>query len=183
MKVILGAALLYVAARAAVDLSLLPRPISANLVAIGTRSAHLAVAQPQLTGAVCIGLVLWLLAGWARSALALKAPRDPRRLFTGEERRAGFRRAGYRCEFDAWFGLTRCRRPAEHGDHWWPHARGGATSMANLVAACARHNTAKGAVIPTSARTRRIARRRRGYFPGHEPGRPGQRYRVTRLAR
>lgn len=137
-------------------------------------------AHPEVAGIVASALILRLLIGVARSRLAAVAPRDPRRAYTGEERQAGFRRAGHRCEFDAWLGLARCRRSAEHADHWWPHSRGGATTMANLVAGCARHNVAKGAALPTAAQTRRIARRRRRYFLPGDRAVPGERYRVRR---
>ncbi|GAA3635306.1 HNH endonuclease [Microlunatus ginsengisoli] len=130
--------------------------------------------------AAAAAMLLRLLWGATPITLARRTVRDPRRLFSGDERRAGFDRAGNRCEFDAWLGLTRCRRAAEDADHWWPHGRGGATSMPNLVAACARHNRSKGARPPSRAQSRRIAQRRRGYFPARQPARPGEPYRIRR---
>ncbi len=109
-----------------------------------------------------------------------RGPTDPRRTFTPDERRVGFTRAGHRCEFDTWVGLRRCSRAAEHADHWWPHVRGGASTLTNLVAACGWHNTSKGARLPTPAQTRRLTRRRRRYFPLGDHTVPGQRYRAAR---
>jgi len=93
-----------------------------------------------------------------------RAGRDDRRMFTAAERAQGFGRALRQCEYDRWL-LWRCTRTAEHGDHFYPWSRGGATSMRNFVAACGRCNTSKGARIPTSTQRRRIQRRRRKYFP------------------
>lgn len=89
---------------------------------------------------------------------------DPQRMFSANQRRDGFARATDRCEMDGmlWF---RCRGTAQHGDHFFPWSKGGATSMQNFVAACAHCNTSKGAKQPSRALRRRISRRRRGYFP------------------
>lgn len=91
-------------------------------------------------------------------------PKDPSRLFSANQRTEGFARAGGRCELEGW-GFSRCRRPASHGDHHFPWSRGGSTSMANFVAACARCNTSKGAKVPGFFVTLRMQGRRRGYFP------------------
>ena len=136
--------------------------------------------HPQAAPVIGAVLGLWLMVPAVRHRLAVAYPRDPRRAYNNEERQAGFRRAGHRCEFDIWMGLARCKKPAEHCDHWLPHSRGGATTMPNLVAGCAWHNTSKGATMPTAAQTHRIARRRRGYFPAGEPTAPGERYRIRR---
>lgn len=101
------------------------------------------------------------------------AARDPVRWFDSDQRRSGFARAQGRCEMEILPGI-RCRRSAEHGDHWLPHARGGATSMGNFVAACSTHNLAKSARIPTRGQTARIAWRRRRYFPAGLDRRPGE---------
>lgn len=140
-------------------------------------------AHPMLVGAGLAVLLLGLLGRGARGLGRRSGPRDPRRMFTAEERRAGFARAGHRCELDVWLGLRRCPSPAQHADHWWPHTHGGASTMANLVAACVRHNTRKGSRLPTLSQTRRLARRRRGYFPAGEPTRPGDRYRAAGATR
>ncbi|HEX2248348.1 MAG TPA: HNH endonuclease signature motif containing protein [Arthrobacter sp.] len=52
-------------------------------------------------------------------------------------------RAGGVCELEGGF-RRRCSRPAEHGDHFHPWSRGGATSLQNFVAACARCDRTKG---------------------------------------
>ena len=143
-------------------------------------TVELAQAHPSIAGLTAAVLGLWLLVRLARNGLSVAATKDPRRAYSSDERKAGFGRAGGRCEFDAWLGLSRCGRAAEHGDHWWPHSRGGATSMPNLVAGCAWHNRSKGATLPTRGQTRRITRRRRRYFPEGIPLVPGERYQVRR---
>jgi hypothetical protein len=97
--------------------------------------------------------------------------KDPVRLYTSDQRRVGGDRAEGRCEMEGVF-FTRCRRPGEHGDHWFPHSKGGSTSMTNFVWACARCNTSKGARVPTFWETTRLEWRRRRYFPTHEHARP-----------
>ncbi|WP_375000097.1 HNH endonuclease [Aeromicrobium sp. CTD01-1L150] len=98
--------------------------------------------------------------------------RDPQRLFTVDQRRIGFDRAEGRCEFTR-FGLFRCRRPAEHADHWHPWSRGGASDMANLVAACSGHNLRKSDAAPTRWQTALLEWRRRSYFPVGTQRTPG----------
>ena len=94
----------------------------------------------------------------------IPVPTDSQRLYTKAEKVHGFARAGGRCEMDG-FLFFRCSRKAEHGDHHYPHSRGGATSMKNFVAACAKCNMSKGAKIPGFFATKRIEGRRRSYFP------------------
>lgn len=101
--------------------------------------------------------------------------KDPVRLYSHEDRQVGFKRAKGRCEMDGWFWM-RCHRKAEHGDHWFPHSKGGATSMANFVAACAPCNLAKSNRWPGWGHSSRIAWRRRSYFPRGFTVRPGERY-------
>lgn len=100
--------------------------------------------------------------------------KDPQRMFSAAQRLEGFSRAGSQCELESvWF--KRCTRRASHGDHHYPHSKGGATSMMNFTAACVRCNTSKGAKVPTSLATWRLERRRRGYFPAGVPVAAGQR--------
>jgi 5-methylcytosine-specific restriction endonuclease McrA len=57
--------------------------------------------------------------------------------------RAVLERDGYVCRY--------CGGPAKTADHVIPKALGGTDDMSNLVAACRRHNSAKGArsgVVP-----------------------------------
>lgn len=93
--------------------------------------------------------------------------RDPQRAFSAVQRQAIFARAGYRCEHQSLFG--RCTAAPTHADHIHPWSKGGATTLANGAATCARHNLRKGAKVPSGWSIRRLESRRRRYFP---PGAP-----------
>lgn len=123
---------------------------------------------------VIAGLIVLISAGRA-IARNRPVPTDPSRLFSGAQRNEGFGRAGGRCEMDGLF-LFRCKAKAHHGDHHFPWSRGGSTSMTNFVAACARHNTSKGAKIPTAWATMRMETRRRKYFPQGVTVKAGERF-------
>lgn len=125
----------------------------------------------HLMGGAALALIVL---AFASSIIRGDAPTDPQRAFTASQRTEGFERAGGRCEMTSW-GLFRCSGPAEHADHHYPWSKGGASSLENLVAACQHHNLAKGARLPSRLATRRITRRRRGYFPAGVPTRPGAR--------
>ncbi|MDO6142736.1 HNH endonuclease [Paenarthrobacter aurescens] len=71
-------------------------------------------------------------------------------------------RASGRCELESGFG-RRCSRAAEHGDHFYPWSKGGATSLQNFVAACSHCNRRKGARIPSPWLISRLERRRASY--------------------
>lgn len=105
--------------------------------------------------------------------------KDPTRMFSAAQRATGFRRAAFRCELESflWF---RCKRPAQHGDHWFPHSKGGASSMTNFVAACSSCNLAKSAKTPTRGQTARVQRRRRAYFPAGVDPTAGEWFRLRR---
>jgi hypothetical protein len=119
------------------------------------------------------------------AVLLLRSPRlhrwrrrDPDRWFDSHQRSQGRARADGRCEYTAgWAWWRRCPAPAQEADHFWPWARGGATSIDNLVAACAVHNQAKGGRQPSAISRWAIAVRRRGYFPAGVPRTPGAWYR------
>ncbi|MHB8318126.1 MAG: HNH endonuclease [Acidimicrobiales bacterium] len=115
----------------------------------------------------------------ARSANQRNVQKDPQRSFTPAQRLAGFNRCGNRCEHISIFG-RRCTAAPTHGDHIWPHSKGGATTLANFAGLCARHNLAKGSRTPSRWAISRLERRRRGYFPPGEPvevnWRVGRRY-------
>ena len=132
-----------------------------------TQLLHDTPAWVYLAGVVVLAILVL-----ARARRHSGDVRDPQRMFTADQRRAGFGRAGSQCEMSTpW--LTRCTRTAGHADHFYPHARGGASSMRNLVAACAPHNLSKGAKMPSSLERRLIEHRRRRYFPqsiGREAG-------------
>lgn len=101
--------------------------------------------------------------------------KDPQRAFTAQQRYTGFHRAGRQCEFSTpWF--TRCTRTATHADHFFPHTKGGASSLRNLVAACATHNLRKGAKMPHPYTRLAIEYRRRNYFPKGTPVKAGEWY-------
>jgi hypothetical protein len=99
---------------------------------------------------------------------AVQPQKDPQRIFTTAQRLAMFKRAGNRCEHKPPF-LPRCRSMASHGDHVYPHSRGGATTLSNGQAMCQLHNQRKGATVPSALYIWRLERRRRTYFP---PGQP-----------
>lgn len=99
--------------------------------------------------------------------------RDPKRAYSAEDRQQGFARAGQQCEYDRWI-FFRCTRTAQHGDHFYPWSKGGATSMRNFVAACPRCNCSKGAKLPSPFTRMRIQNRRRDYFPRGVPVDAGQ---------
>lgn len=94
--------------------------------------------------------------------------RDPQRAFTEPQRRAIFARAGDRCEHTSTFGL-RCKATPSHADHVHPWSKGGATTLANAQALCARHNLQKGSHVPSTWYLYRLERRRQAYFPPGEP--------------
>jgi 5-methylcytosine-specific restriction endonuclease McrA len=163
---------------AAVVLSFQPK---AGTVAIGERGTAVvagimhdmfdrvlvAVTAP---GFVVLALVVTVLIIRSRDVRR----RDPVRRFTRQQRREGMARAGGRCEMEAGF-RSRCSRPAEHGDHFYPWSKGGSTSLQNFVAACSRCNRAKGAQIPSPARQERLERRRRAYVALEEAVTVGER--------
>ncbi|MFS0884979.1 HNH endonuclease [Aeromicrobium sp. 179-A 4D2 NHS] len=101
--------------------------------------------------------------------------KDPQRMYTKDQRRQGADRAEGRCEMESVWWL-RCPRPGEHGDHFYPHSLGGATSMANFVWACAKCNIAKSNHVPTIWQKIRLERRRRRYFPEDVPTDVGEKY-------
>jgi len=100
--------------------------------------------------------------------------RDPVRRFSRTQGREGMARANGQCELESSPG-RRCSRPAEHGDHFYPWSKGGATSLQNFVAACATCNRRKGARIPSPLVQRRLERRRLGYFAADTEAGAGER--------
>lgn len=85
--------------------------------------------------------------------------RDAQRQFSSGQRARAQQLCNNRCEGGL---LFRCKNTgALQGDHWFPHARGGATSWQNLVMLCQQCNNKKSDHLPTLAQTRAIQRRRR----------------------
>lgn len=136
--------------------------------------ARWAAENPDAAG-VTFALVTLLL-GIPRviALLPRRIERDPQRAFSAEQRRAGFLRCGGRCEAETLL-LGRCRRPAVHGDHWYPHSKGGRTSMRNFAGLCQWHNLSKSSHTPTWWETTRLEWRRRRYFPQGVERRPSAR--------
>lgn len=98
--------------------------------------------------------------------------KDGQRLFTADQCRRIHERAGNQCEHKPLLGM-RCSAAGTQADHIYPHARGGATSIANGQSLCARHNRAKSARVPSPLYIWRLEHRRRSYFP------PGERTKVN----
>lgn len=129
--------------------------------------------NPLAAGLIVAAFVLVLIVRRVRNRTSVL---DPMRLFTAEQRQAGFARADHRCEFSGLLVFTRCRARASHGDHFYPWSKGGATSMENFVAACPSCNMRKSDAIP-SLLTGLLIRARRGrYFPAGQPRMPGRRF-------
>lgn len=117
--------------------------------------------HPVIIGAAAILAVLFIV-NWTRPAMPR---RDPKRRFDRAQTQAGMSRAGHQCEMGT---FIRCRQASAHGDHFFPHTRGGASNLTNFVAACQRHNLSKGAKMPSRSLQFAIEVRRARYFP------PGQ---------
>lgn len=100
--------------------------------------------------------------------------RDPVRRFSPQQRRIGMARANGQCELESALG-RRCSRPAEHGDHYYPWSKGGATSLRNFAAACSRCNRTKGARLPTPGQQVRLEKRRSSYVSSAEMAMIGER--------
>lgn len=88
--------------------------------------------------------------------------RDPIRRFSRQQRSLGMARAGGQCEMENGV-YRRCSREAQHGDHFYPWSKGGATSLQNFVAACSVCNRRKAAKIPSPGQQKRMERRRLEY--------------------
>jgi 5-methylcytosine-specific restriction endonuclease McrA len=115
---------------------------------------------------IVVGVILaflFLILLLRRYASGAMVQRDPQRDFSAAQRREGFARAGHRCEHKPLLWL-RCTAAPTHGDHIYPHSRGGATSLANFQALCARHNLAKADRAPSRFYIWYLERRRRRYF-------------------
>lgn len=130
---------------------------------IGTPFGSIPLVVLLTASVVAVAVLFLIVRVYMRRARDTKR-RDPRRMFTADERRMGFQRAGNQCEYARWW-VWRCTRTAEHGDHFVPWSKGGATSMQNFVAACPRCNTSKGARMPSALDRGVIRARRRQYFP------------------
>ncbi|MGI8306967.1 HNH endonuclease [Saccharopolyspora hattusasensis] len=107
----------------------------------------------------CLGVAalgsLLLVAGLVR-----RRWRDPRRLFTWEQKKTLLARAGHRCEHKPLL-WSRCKATSElEADHVVPWSRGGPTQLWNGSVLCRRHNRRKSNRIPTAFYRWRLAQRR-----------------------
>lgn len=87
--------------------------------------------------------------------------RDAKRVFTAKEKAQMSRQCGNRCEGTGLFFRCRYTGVDLHGDHWYPHSKGGATTMDNLVMLCPQCNRRKSDTIPTSLQTKALSWRRK----------------------
>lgn len=133
-------------------------------------------SQPWFWPVAAVAALFVIRASWPLWRSRVRGSKDKRRMYTTDERMMGFARSGDQCEYDRWW-LWRCTRSAQHGDHFFPWSKGGATSMRNFVAACPRCNCSKGARVPTFLERARIESRRRRYFPHAVPVEAGEWYR------
>lgn len=119
--------------------------------------------HPSFVGGVVV--VITILVAAKRRGRGYAGSKDPQRLFTAAQKAEGARRAGNsRCEHKAPISF-RCSARGTHGDHIYPHSKGGATAMSNLQMLCATHNLRKSAHIPSAFYMWRLERRRIRYFP------------------
>lgn len=152
------------------------------ILAVESSAASDVDAYSALAVLLMVGVViyfLWKIVAWVdRGVTALLHPRldkdrrDPARTFTAATKREAAELAGGRCEGTrAW----RCRYRGDdlHGDHWYPHSRGGTTAPENLVMLCPRCNRRKSDKVPSHLATTILYRRRRSYMPTGRM-RPGQ---------
>lgn len=102
--------------------------------------------------------------------------RDAKRVFTTGQKNIIYNAVGNRCEHRSGpFGIIRCKVKGSknlNGDHWFPHAKGGATSTRNCVALCENHNQKKSSKTPTKMQTLTLSMWRRVYMTKHIT--PGQ---------
>lgn len=91
--------------------------------------------------------------------------RDSVRVYTRQEKNEALTRCRRRCEGTGIFFRCRTRDGDKgkglQGDHWFPHARGGATTEKNLVMLCPKCNGKKSDKIPLRIQTYALNRRRR----------------------
>ncbi|WP_375489852.1 HNH endonuclease [uncultured Jatrophihabitans sp.] len=136
---------------------------------IGTAASAVWRSSPWLAVLLCLAVAVGTV-HCVRTMLHSRHAQDPVRRFGGADREIIFSRAGDRCEYYAPF-VGRCDvTTGLHADHVHPHSRGGATTIANAQALCARHTITKSAHVPWDWQLARLATRRAAYFaPGEDP--------------
>ena len=113
---------------------------------------------------ICIVKIIFSCDKFVTSILHRKISQDKRddqRVFTKDQKNAASQICNNRCEGTSL--LFRCRHVGNdlQGDHWYPHSRGGATTINNLVMLCPSCNRKKTNHIPTRFQTAALNRRRR----------------------
>lgn len=97
--------------------------------------------------------------------------RDEKRVYTRSEKDTALFKVDNRCEGTGYFFRCRYKGKDLHGDHWFPHARGGATTQQNLVMLCPKCNRKKSDHVPNHFKTKALERRRKN----------GKKYRGTTM--
>ncbi len=87
--------------------------------------------------------------------------------FSKQQSQHGRERAGGICEYTHTKTMKRCTNKIIENDHFYPHFKGGATTLQNFVGACGWHNQAKKANIWEYEKLI-IEERRKTYFPNNE---------------
>lgn len=137
----------------------MPEFVNGTLIPLFTSIVEFVKAYPWLLAIVGVMVIMVIVA-------RRRAPiqKDPKRLFTSQERQEAARRAGGRCEHKSplWF---RCSRDGAHGDHIYPWSKGGSTTMSNHQWLCVMHNLRKSNHVPSKLYIWRLEQRRKRYFP------------------
>lgn len=120
-----------------------------------------------VTPVVIVVVLFWLVVNVEKMATGVKhrkldkADRDKPRTFTSKEKALASTMCNNRCEGTGIFFRCRYRGIDLHGDHWFPHSKGGATSPENLVMLCPKCNRSKSDHIPSILQTKALNRRRK----------------------
>lgn len=153
-----------------------------NAIAQDVMSAVQTWGIPFLAGIAIafILLIVFKIVTWARDRtrygiIGKPIGYDSTRLFSADQKEIGYSRAGWRCEYERPGILhLRCKESATHADHYFAYSRGGRTSLRNFVAACGAHNLEKGSSMQSRSQRKRMARRRKRYFPAGMELIPGE---------
>lgn len=122
------------------------------------------LSNPFLFALLIIFIIYLDYNGWFRKKIfrrkRSKKKRDPVRLYTPSLKAKYADACNDRCEGGEF--LFRCKnRMNLQGDHWYPHANGGATTPRNLVMLCKKCNGSKSNKIPAFLQTVFLGMRRR----------------------
>ncbi|MDB6425925.1 HNH endonuclease [Curtobacterium sp. 20TX0008] len=142
---------------------MVPIPLRELIALVAAHPAELVAAAVILVALACLGIT-------SKSQRRRTTARDPQRAFPAHIRRACFERVGGRCEYSGMLPFLRCRAAAAHADHFIPWSKGGASTLENAVASCARHNLRKSATMPSRAMRRRVRRGRSGLSTSRQVG-------------